>query len=101
MEAHILANLVPSIKHLIMIGDPLQLRPTLNNYSKSRVLKFGGTLLIAPTELSVDSQRGAELYKFDMSLMERLSSSGFPMSRIDIQRRMRPEIAQLVRYLLL
>ncbi len=41
------------------------------------------------------------LYKFDMSLMERLSSSGFPMSRIDIQRRMRPEIAQLVRYLLL
>jgi superfamily I DNA and/or RNA helicase len=35
MEAHILANLMPSIEHLIMIGDPLQLRPTLNNYSKS------------------------------------------------------------------
>ncbi|KAF8639511.1 hypothetical protein AX17_001416 [Amanita inopinata Kibby_2008] len=80
MEAHILANLVPSIEHLILIGDPLQLRPTLNNF-----------------KLSVDSRRGRLLYKFDMSLMERLSSSGFPMSRIDVQRRMRPSIAQLVR----
>jgi hypothetical protein len=33
--------------------------------------------------------------------MERLSDAGFPMSRIDIQRRMRPEISQLIRYLLL
>lgn len=48
--------------------------------------------------LSVDSKRGSELYRFDMSLMERLSSSGFPMSRIDVQRRMRPEISSLVRY---
>ncbi|KAF8629392.1 hypothetical protein AX15_003447 [Amanita polypyramis BW_CC] len=80
MEAHILGNLVPSIEHLIMIGDPLQLRPTLNNF-----------------KLSVDSKRGSQLYKFDMSLMERLSKEGFPMSRIDVQRRMRPEVAQLIR----
>ncbi|KIL62527.1 hypothetical protein M378DRAFT_128690 [Amanita muscaria Koide BX008] len=80
MEAHILGSLVPSIEHLIMIGDPLQLRPTLNNY-----------------KLSMDSQSGSRMYKFDMSLMERLSTSGFPMSRIDIQRRMRPEISQLIR----
>ena len=33
--------------------------------------------------------------------MERLSGAGFPMSCINIQRRMRPEIAQLIRYLLL
>lgn len=32
MEAHILGSLVSSIEHLILIGDPLQLRPTLNNY---------------------------------------------------------------------
>lgn len=32
LEAHILGSLVPSIEHLIMIGDPLQLRPTINNY---------------------------------------------------------------------
>ena len=47
--------------------------------------------------LSVDHRRGGLLYKFDMSLMERLSSGGFPMSQIDVQRRMRPEISHLVR----
>ncbi|KAG2153743.1 uncharacterized protein EDB93DRAFT_1134566 [Suillus bovinus] len=80
LEAHVLGSLVPSIEHLIMIGDPLQLRPTLNNFS-----------------MSMDSQRGRDLYKFDMSLMERLSSSGLAMSRIDVQRRMRPEISSLIR----
>lgn len=80
MEAHILGSLVPSIEHLILIGDPLQLRPTLNNFS-----------------LSVESRRGRELYRFDMSLMERLSSSGLAMSRIDVQRRMRPTISSLIR----
>ena len=34
LEAHILGSLVPSIEHLIMIGDPLQLRPTINNFSE-------------------------------------------------------------------
>ncbi|KAG6920270.1 hypothetical protein DXG01_005039 [Tephrocybe rancida] len=63
LEAHILGSLVPSVEHIILIGDPLQLRPTLNNYS-----------------LSVDSRQGNQLYKFDMSLMERLSSSGFPIT---------------------
>ncbi|KAI0369710.1 P-loop containing nucleoside triphosphate hydrolase protein [Pilatotrama ljubarskyi] len=80
LEAHILGSLVPSIQHLILIGDPLQLRPTLNNYS-----------------LSMDHPHGRLVYKFDMSLMERLSSSGLPMSQINVQRRMRPEIADLVR----
>ena len=32
LEAHVLGSLVDSIEHLILIGDPLQLRPTLNNY---------------------------------------------------------------------
>jgi superfamily I DNA and/or RNA helicase len=32
LEAHVLGSLVPSVEHLIMIGDPLQLRPTLNNF---------------------------------------------------------------------
>ncbi|THU97835.1 P-loop containing nucleoside triphosphate hydrolase protein [Dendrothele bispora CBS 962.96] len=80
LEAHILGSLVPSIQHMILIGDPLQLRPTLNNYA-----------------LSIDNKRGKVLYKFDMSLMERLSSSGLPMSLINVQRRMRPDISDLVR----
>lgn len=45
----------------------------------------------------MDSKLGQKLYKFDMSLMERLSSSGFPMSSIDVQRRMRPAISNLIR----
>ncbi|KAL4078405.1 hypothetical protein V8B97DRAFT_1937181 [Scleroderma yunnanense] len=80
LEAHVLGSLVPSVEHLILIGDPLQLRPTLNNFS-----------------LSMDSRRGRELFRFDMSLMERLSSSGLPMSRLDVQRRMRPSISSLIR----
>jgi hypothetical protein len=44
MEAHILGSLVPSIEHLILIGDPLQLRPTLNNYCESYSdRRIGGT----------------------------------------------------------
>ncbi|PCH43420.1 nucleoside triphosphate hydrolase protein [Wolfiporia cocos MD-104 SS10] len=80
LEAHVLGSLVPSIQHLILIGDPLQLRPTLNNYS-----------------LSIENKRGSMLYRFDMSLMERLSSAGLPMSQINVQRRMRPSISNLIR----
>ncbi|KAF7983780.1 hypothetical protein HWV62_18992 [Athelia sp. TMB] len=76
LEAHVLGSLVQTIQHTILIGDPLQLRPTLNNY---------------------DNPREGQLYKFDMSLMERLAKSGFPMSCIDVQRRMRPQISSLIR----
>lgn len=34
LEAHSLAALVPSIQHMILIGDPKQLRPTLNNFGR-------------------------------------------------------------------
>lgn len=36
LEAHVLGSLVPSVEHLILIGDPLQLRPTLNNFGMLR-----------------------------------------------------------------
>ncbi|KIO21374.1 hypothetical protein M407DRAFT_80478 [Tulasnella calospora MUT 4182] len=80
LEAHILASLVPSIKHMILIGDPLQLRPSIENY-----------------QLSADNPGIGQVYQFDRSLMERLSSSGLRMSRLDVQRRMRPEISELIR----
>lgn len=34
LEAHVLGSLVPSVEHLILIGDPLQLRPTIANYGQ-------------------------------------------------------------------
>ncbi|KXN82337.1 NFX1-type zinc finger-containing protein 1 [Leucoagaricus sp. SymC.cos] len=83
LEAHILASLVSSVHHLICIGDPLQLRPSLATYA-----------------LSVESAIGNELYKFDRSLMERLSDSQFPMSQINVQRRMRPSISHFIRTIL-
>ncbi|GBE80241.1 hypothetical protein SCP_0214510 [Sparassis crispa] len=83
LEAHILTSLVSSVHHLICIGDPQQLRPSLATYS-----------------LSMDSERGNELYKFDRSLMERLSNAGMPMSQINVQRRMRPEISHYIRTIL-
>ncbi|RPD78077.1 hypothetical protein L226DRAFT_610076 [Lentinus tigrinus ALCF2SS1-7] len=52
LEAHVLGSLVPSIQHMVLIGDPLQLRPTLNNYS-----------------LSMDHPHGKMIYKFDMGTL--------------------------------
>ncbi|KAG8720713.1 hypothetical protein FRC09_009099 [Ceratobasidium sp. 395] len=68
LEPHILASLVESVQHLIMIGDPLQLRPSVNSY-----------------KLATDNPVTGKIWRFDQSLMERLSSSGFPMSQIDYQ----------------
>ncbi|CAE6444479.1 unnamed protein product [Rhizoctonia solani] len=80
LEAHILASLVGTVEHVILIGDPLQLRPNINSY-----------------KLATENPKTGKIYRFDQSLMERLSSSGFPMSQIDVQRRMRPEISSLIR----
>ncbi|CAE6419735.1 unnamed protein product [Rhizoctonia solani] len=80
LESHILASLVESVQHIIMIGDPLQLRPSVNSY-----------------KLATDNPHTGHIWKFDQSLMERLSKSGFPMSQIDVQRRMRPAISTLIR----
>ncbi|KAG8683105.1 hypothetical protein FRC11_013964, partial [Ceratobasidium sp. 423] len=80
LESHILASLGNSIQHIILIGDPKQLRPNINCY-----------------KLATENPRTGYIYKFDRSLMERLSSGGFPMSQINVQRRMRPEISSLIR----
>ena len=45
----------------------------------------------------MDNKRGRELFRFDMSLMERLAKAGFPMSQINVQRRMRPQEASLLK----
>lgn len=84
LEAHMLSALVPSVQHLIQIGDHQQLRPQINDFS-----------------LSLESQQG-RLYQLDRSQFERLSigehhQPPFPVSQLNIQRRMRPEISALIR----
>lgn len=49
----------------------------------------------------MDSGRGKDFFMFDRSLMERLADNGFPMSQINVQRRMRPAISHHIRYGLL
>jgi len=84
LEAHLLTALLPSIEHAILIGDHLQLRPHVSCYG-----------------LSQESVRGQQ-YALDTSLFERLvtatiGGTRLPFSRLDTQRRMHPEIAELVR----
>ena len=72
LESHIVSCLTASTQHLILIGDHQQLRPKPNVY-----------------EL-------AKKYNLDISLFERLVRNDFPRVTLEIQHRMRPEIAELV-----
>ena len=84
LEAHTLTALLPSVEHAILIGDHEQLRPQINNY-----------------EFQCDNPRGAK-FSLDISLFERLvhPQSGYPKlpySSLEVQRRMYPSIAELIR----
>ena len=73
LESHIVSALNTGTQHLILIGDHKQLRPNPNDY-----------------ELATQ-------YKLEISLFERLVMNGFPHVTLQIQHRMRPQIADLVR----
>ncbi|KAH9170424.1 hypothetical protein EDB89DRAFT_2071946 [Lactarius sanguifluus] len=80
LEAHILASLVPSgicLKRAYSAG-PETITPEFGHFFMS----------------------GRELFKFDRSLMERLSDGAMSMSQINVQRRMRPSISHFVRKIL-
>ena len=84
LEAQTLTALLPSVEHAILIGDHEQLRPQINNYEFQHTNPSG------------------EKYSLDVSLFERLvqpKSGGWrlPHSSLEIQRRMHPSIAELVR----
>ena len=85
IEAQTLTTLLPTIKHGIFIGDPLQLRPQINQPS-----------------LSMENTEGMK-YRLDESLFERLvmpsigSVNPFPASKLNLQRRMHPDVADLMR----
>lgn len=86
LEAHTITALLPSVQHAILIGDHLQLRAQISKY-----------------ELSMESEQGKR-YGLDESLFERLareeygeSNAQMPVARLNVQRRMHPSIASLVR----
>ncbi|KAK8064546.1 hypothetical protein PG994_007184 [Apiospora phragmitis] len=85
LEAHVVSALLPSVEHFIQIGDHQQLRPTINSWST----------------LSLESSRGQD-YQLDRSQFERLALGQpglppIPLSQLNIQRRMRSDIAALLR----
>ncbi|XP_069114828.1 NFX1-type zinc finger-containing protein 1-like [Argopecten irradians] len=71
-DHHVLACLVPSLQHLVMIGDHQQLRPSYNDY------------------------KTAMRYGLNVSVFERLVKAGLPFQQLRFQHRMRPEIADLL-----
>ncbi|KAH6893145.1 hypothetical protein B0T10DRAFT_436979, partial [Thelonectria olida] len=84
MEAHVTSALMPGVEHFIQIGDHRQLRPQIQNYS-----------------LSLETASGMA-WQLDRSQFERraLGEPGLgpaPVAQLDVQRRMRPEISQLIR----
>ncbi|XP_054723532.1 NFX1-type zinc finger-containing protein 1-like [Uloborus diversus] len=72
LEAHIIAALVPSVEHMILIGDHKQLRP-----------------LPADNDLS-------ENYNLKISMFERLFENKAPSATLVSQHRMKPCIAELL-----
>ena len=84
------------VEHLICIGDPQQLRPNVSTFCESPRFIVMQSLTLWKA-LSMESPSGMELFKFDRSLMERLSDMGMVMSQINVQRRMRPTISHFVR----
>jgi hypothetical protein len=80
LECHILTALSRNTKQLIMIGDHLQLRPKIKNYT-----------------LTVEHGEGFDL---NCSLFERLVSERREHSVLAKQHRMRPEISALVKRLM-
>lgn len=79
-----LSALLPTVEHIIQIGDHEQLRPQINNFG-----------------LSLESKQGV-LYQLDRSQFERLSVGipgrpRIPVAQLDVQRRMRPSISALIR----
>ncbi|KAJ5114222.1 hypothetical protein N7456_002756 [Penicillium angulare] len=79
LESHVITAISPETKHLILIGDHLQLRPKINSYALS-------------------TERG-DGYDLNVSLFERLIHAGYPHTTLQKQHRMCPEISALVRSL--
>ncbi|KAJ0176718.1 hypothetical protein K1T71_007897 [Dendrolimus kikuchii] len=72
LEQHIVSSLTKSCRHLILIGDHQQLRPSASHMKLARH------------------------YDIEVSLFERMIKNGIHSRRLGVQHRMRPEIAALI-----
>ncbi|KAJ8721998.1 hypothetical protein PYW08_004400 [Mythimna loreyi] len=72
LEQHIITSLTKDCQHFILIGDHQQLRPSASH------IKL------------------AKKYNIEVSLFERMITNGMHSRRLNVQHRMRPEIAALI-----
>lgn len=70
LEAPLVTACVPSLQHLILVGDHQQLRPSI-----------------------VVKEHAGGHWNFDLSLMERLLNNGMAYQTLGVQRRMAPKIS--------
>ena len=73
LESHLVACLPTSCRHLVMIGDHLQLRPSTANHALARSHP-----------------------EWALSLFEKLINRGHPFTCLNTQHRMAPAIARLI-----
>ncbi|XP_050506349.1 NFX1-type zinc finger-containing protein 1-like isoform X2 [Diabrotica virgifera virgifera] len=73
LESHIITALTPHCQHLILIGDHQQLKPSTASYH-------------------IETK-----YKLNISLFQRMVDNNVECHTLNIQHRMRPEIANLIR----
>ena len=88
LESNLLATLTPHVKHLILIGDHMQLKPKVGS-----AMFFIFTLLLCFFHIQVSCNHLAK--NFDKSLFQRLVESGYPYTLLMNQSRMRPEMVAL------
>lgn len=86
-DSSLLTAFLPSVEHIILIGDHHQLAPKIQNLDLPR-----------------ENSQGGSRYPLEVSLFQRLVDSdpisiscGLPHSTLETQWRMHPSIAQLVR----
>ncbi|CAH1988519.1 unnamed protein product [Acanthoscelides obtectus] len=72
LEAHVVSVVTKHCKHLILIGDHQQLRPSVADYE-------------------IDTK-----YNLGVSLFERMVMNGVECHTLNVQHRMRPEISRLI-----
>ena len=72
LESHIITSLCSSVQQLILIGDHKQLQPKITYFDLEKT------------------------YNLHVSLFERLAMNGLPIATLEVQHRMRPEIASIV-----
>lgn len=102
IEAQTLCTLFHSVEHAIFIGDPQQLRSVIINISTDNSTNFSDRPLVSEQSLSLETASGKN-YRLDESLFERMMFPSAPgvqplaTSRLNLQRRMHPDIANIMR----